>query len=298
MSAITLLDGSLGQELVKRSGDAPTALWSTQVMMDRPELVRAVHDDYLAAGATIVTTNTYAVHVSRLERVGLEAKQMELLDIAVAQAVAARDAFGGGQVLGSMGPLYASYRPDLQPDVAVAAKLFGAIAKHIAPHVDLFAHETVTSVLEAQGALTGTDDLGKPVWLALSTDDHDGTKLRSGEPLADIAPVLKNHRVDAVLINCTRPESVDTGLPIISKWGLPFGAYANGFTHISDGFKTDAPTVDALEARAEMTPQAYADHAMSWIDQGATIIGGCCEIGPDHIKEIANRIEAAGHTIV
>ena len=72
MTEITLLDGSIGQELVKRSGDRATPLWSTQVMMDHGDLVRQVHDAYFAAGATVATTNTYAVLRDRLERVGLQ----------------------------------------------------------------------------------------------------------------------------------------------------------------------------------------------------------------------------------
>ena len=72
MTAITLLDGSIGQELVKRSGDRATPLWSTQVMIDHPGFVRLVHDDYFAAGATVASTNTYAVLRDRLTRVGLQ----------------------------------------------------------------------------------------------------------------------------------------------------------------------------------------------------------------------------------
>ncbi|MDA8587001.1 homocysteine S-methyltransferase family protein, partial [Rhodobacteraceae bacterium] len=59
--SITILDGGMGQELLARTGAAPTGLWSTQVMMDHPDAVRAIHDDYFAAGADIATTNTYAI---------------------------------------------------------------------------------------------------------------------------------------------------------------------------------------------------------------------------------------------
>ena len=77
-----------------------------------------------------------------------------------------------------------------------------------------------------------------------------------------------------------------------------FGAYANGFTEISEGFLEDAPTVDALSQRTDLGPDAYADIAMSWVDQGATIIGGCCEVGPAHIAVLADRLRAAGYEIV
>jgi S-methylmethionine-dependent homocysteine/selenocysteine methylase len=90
---------------------------------------------------------------------------------------------------------------------------------------------------------------------------------------------------------------IPAALAAIATVGLPFGAYANGFTRISEGFLSDAPTVDALEQRTDLTPAVYADHAMAWIEQGATIVGGCCDVGPAHIAEIARRLTAAGHTI-
>jgi S-methylmethionine-dependent homocysteine/selenocysteine methylase len=101
-----------------------------------------------------------------------------------------------------------------------------------------------------------------------------------------------------VLINCSRPEAVAAALEIIKGFGKPFGAYANGFTRISEGFLKDAPTVDALEQRTDLGPEAYADFAMGWVGQGATIVGGCCEVGPAHIAELARRLKEAGHEIV
>ena len=86
-------------------------------------------------------------------------------------------------------------------------------------------------------------------------------------------------------------------LEIIKGFGKPFGAYANGFTRISEGFLGDAPTVDALEQRTDLDPAAYAEFAMGWVDQGATIVGGCCEVGPGHIAELARRLREAGHVI-
>lgn len=296
MADITLLDGSIGQELVRRSGDRPTPLWSTRVMIDHPDLVGAVHADYFRRGATVATTNTYAVHRSRLRRVGIQEQLADLVDTALSQAERARGA--GGRIAGSLGPLLASYRPDLNPDVDEAAEKFAELVRMMADRVDLFLIETVSSVQEGEGALRGAARAGKPVWLALSVMDDDGTRLRSGEPLADIAPMVARFAPEAVLINCTRPEAIPAALEVIAKLGRPYGAYANGFTGITQKFLEDAPTVDALEQRQDLGPEAYADHAMSWVAQGATIVGGCCEVGPDHIEALATRLRAAGHRIV
>ena len=101
----------------------------------------------------------------------------------------------------------------------------------------------------------------------------------------------------AVLVNCSTPEAVSVAMPVLSRFGLPFGAYANGFTRITQAFLTDAPTVDALEQRRDLGPAEYARFAMGWVARGATIVGGCCEVGPAHIEELARQLKAAGHTI-
>ena len=297
MTEITLLDGSIGQEIVKRSGDRPTPLWSTSVMIDKPEVVGAVHRDYFQAGATIATSNTYAVHRDRLVRAGLESHFEELVAKAMGQAAQARDRHGSGRIAAALGPLGASYRPDIHTPDEEAKRLFGELVQLMEPLADLFLIETVASVDHARGALMGCAATDKPVWLAVSVQDDDGTLLRSGEALEDLAPLVERFQPAAVLINCARPEVIGAGLDIIKTFGKPIGAYANGFVRITEGFLKDAPTVDALEQRKDLGPREYAEFAMGWVAQGATIIGGCCEVGPEHIAELGQQLRDAGHHI-
>lgn len=294
---ITLLDGGMGQELVARSGDDPTPLWATRVMLDHPGLVRAIHADYFAAGATVATTNTYAIHHDRLSRCGLDPMFHALHLRALAEAHEARAAHGSGRIAGSLGPLQASYRPDLTEEVAEAAPKYAEIARILGPHVDLILIETAASVEAAEGAVIGAQAAGKPVWLSISVDDRDGSKLRSGEPVSDIARLLI-HPIAALLANCSVPEAMADALAALGPLGTPFGAYANGFTHISGNFLKDAPTVRELTHRHDLTPEKYADFAMGWIAQGATIVGGCCEVGPAHISHLAARLRAEGYQLV
>jgi homocysteine S-methyltransferase len=287
----------MGQELIARSGDAPTPLWATQVMIDHPGLVRAVHADYFAAGATVATTNTYAIHRDRLVKFGLEHQFTALHAQAVAEAAQARAAHGAGRIAGSLGPLVASYRPDVHPPHQEAVARYGEIARLLAPAVDLFIAETVASLAHARAVMEGAQAAGKPLWLSVTVDDEDGKRLRSGEPVAALAPLL-NERAAAILANCSAPEAMADALAIFAGFGLPFGAYANGFQQITKEFLKDSPTVDVLAARPEMTPARYADFALRWVEQGATIIGGCCETTPAHIAEIARRLTASGHAIV
>jgi S-methylmethionine-dependent homocysteine/selenocysteine methylase len=297
MTDITLLDGGMGQELVARSGDDPTPLWATRVMLDHPGMVRDIHADYFAAGATIATTNTYAIHHDRLLRCGLDPMFHALHLRALAEAHEARAAHGSGRIAGSLGPLSASYRPDLTEPVAEAAPKYAEIARLMAPHVDLILIETAASIEGAEGAVIGAQAAGKPVWLSVSVDDRDGAKLRSGEPVADLARLL-HHPIAALLANCSVPEAMADALAALKPMGKPFGAYANGFTHISGNFLKDAPTVKELTHRHDLTPEKYADFAMGWVAQGATIVGGCCEVGPAHIRYLRDRLVAEGHRTV
>lgn len=298
MTKITLLDGGIGQEIVTQGGEKPTPLWSTDVMLKKPGLVESVHRSYFGAGATVATTNSYALHRDRFARYGQDLDFETAVKTAVQEAVDAREAHGRGRVAGSIGPIGASYRADVVPPVSEAAPLIAELAGLLAKNVDFLICETVCSVLQAEGALEGCKDAGLPVWLSVTVDDEDGTLLRSGEPLGKLAEVIAKYQPEAVLANCARPEAIDEALDVLRAFGKPFGGYANGFVTISQAFLEDAPTVEALQARKDLSPAVYADFALGWVGKGATIIGGCCETRPAHIAEIARRLHRSGFEIV
>jgi S-methylmethionine-dependent homocysteine/selenocysteine methylase len=297
MTKITLLDGGMGQELVRRSGDAPTPLWATQVMLDHPGMVEAIHRDFFEAGATVATVNSYALHRDRFSGGELAGRFEELYRAALDEALAARQAFGSGRIAGSIGPLVASYRPETHPEHEVAVASYAEVAGLLAADVDFILCETVASLAHARAALEGALSAGQPVWLSVTVDDEDGALLRSGEPVSEVCAMARDGAA-AVLANCSAPEAMARALEQLGACGLPFGAYANGFQQITKDFLKDAPTVDTLDARRDLGPEAYAWFALDWVDQGATIVGGCCEIGPAHIAELARSLRAAGHEIM
>jgi S-methylmethionine-dependent homocysteine/selenocysteine methylase len=289
----------MGQELIRRSPDDVTWLWGAVVMRDHPHLVQGLHEDFLRAGARVLTLNTYSLTRPRLALKDADELFEPMQRAAGELAVAALDGTGADAILaGGLPPLVGSYSPDSVLPVEEAARHFAEIVAHQADYVDLFICETMSSIQEAQGALAGAATAGKPIWLAFTTTDEDGTILRSGETLADAVEAVRDApHLAAILVNCARPEAAAESMPILATGGLPFGAYANGFTKIVSSYKPGS-TVSELETRTDLTPEAYADFAMAWVEAGATIIGGCCEVGPAHIAHIAQRLEAAGHTIV
>ncbi len=286
MTDVTVLDGGLGQELIRRTGNA-TPKWSLQALLDDPQLVRQVHADFFAAGAQIATANTYSLRPDRLEHFDLGGRMQELQTLACEIACAARDAHGSGLVFSSLSPLGYSYQPHLAPPSERAAVMFAEMAAMQAPLVDGILLETMSSVDEARGALMGTADVDVPVWLAVSVSDADGSKLRSGEPVADVLTLVDEFRPAALLVNCSVPEAVSQALPHLAGVDIPLGAYANGFTGIHDNFNNNDATVDLLKARTDLDPAAYLTFAKGWAESGATLIGGCCEVGPDHIAALS-----------
>ena len=149
---ITLLDGSIGQELMKRSGDTPTALWSTMVMIEHPELVHQVHAEYFRVGATIATTNTYPVLQDRLDTNGYDLDIRRLWDAAVKSARNAAQANWHGSVAGSIGPLIATYRPDICPEPADAEHQYADIVAGYPSPSDELNLPMVASGVEAMRA--------------------------------------------------------------------------------------------------------------------------------------------------
>lgn len=294
---ITLLDGGMGQELLKRSSKDITPLWSTQVMIDEPDIVRDVHIDYIFAGARVITLNAYTMTPERLARDG-QIEDFETLQVAaINAAISAREAAGIPEVkiAGCLPPLVASYHAEVTPKYEAMLKSYSKIVAIQAPHVDVFLCETMSSIAEAKAALVAAKESGLPVWVSLTIEDNDQGLLRSGEALLDAVAMLDEFGADAKLLNCSKPEAIlASWSKMKSDQGLT-GAYGNGFTSI-DSLKPGG-TVKSMQSRTDLGPAAYAEFAMEWVTNGAGLIGGCCEVGPAHIAELSKRLIENGYAV-
>jgi len=278
----------MGQELIARWDQPATPLWSADIFKERPDLIEETHKDFLRAGADVITLSCYSVTPARLAQAGREDEFEDLQKVACAAAQRARDAINpAARIAGCLPPLPGSYRSDDRLSEAETSRDYDRIVGVQRDSVDLFLCETLPSVEEARLATRAARRAGKPVWIALTVDEKDGRLLRSGEPIMEGADAALEEGADAVLINCSPPEAVDVALRLLLSRGIRAGAYANAFTTVTP-LKADT-TVDALQTRTDLGPEAYADLAMAWAEAGAAIIGGCCEISPSHIAAIHER---------
>ena len=300
MRSVVLLDGGMGQELLNRSENNAPRLWSAQYLIHEPSLVEAVHREYIAAGARILTINAYAATFTRMAMVDAVDRVPELQRLACALALRARDACGaaGSQVsvAGCLPPLNGTYRPDRVRLFELNLDEYRRLAALQAPHVDLIICETMSTSEEARAAATAAAETGKPVWVSWSLLDGGSTMLRSGETLATAREALAGLPIQAVLANCSHPESISAAMPELVGFGLPAGGYANGFTSIPLTF-LPGRTKELLTARQDLGPEAYARFAVAWANSGAAIVGGCCEVGPRHIARVRDDLLAAGYGI-
>jgi len=286
MRSVVLLDGGLGQEIYRRAANVSSLLWSVAVMQEQPDVVTAVHADFIRAGARTLSLNTYAATPSRLRRHGqldqlaaIHQNAFELLGRAVDATGVCVD------VAGCLPPLAGSYQgaparsfEDLRDEYAV-------LVKHQAA-ADVLLIETMTNTLEACAACAAASELGKPYSVAFRLE-ADG-KLMSGETLAEAVAAVSYYSPTAVMLNCCDPELISAAMPELVKLHPCVGGYANAFKSVEAMAR--GGLVDALETREDISPQAYVAHVRQWLADGATVVGGCCEITPEHVRHIAEAL--------
>jgi S-methylmethionine-dependent homocysteine/selenocysteine methylase len=281
----------MGQELLRRSSRAVTPMWSADIMLNEPQLVIDLHKEFIDAGARVITLNTYTATPQRLKRENASG-QLEYLHqqamSAAQEAIALAQCNVDVLIAGCLPPLVASYRPEVALSFEDSLVSYRRLVALQLPASDLFICETMSSITEARAACTAAMESGKPVWLAFTISDEHPEQLRSGESLEQALLAIDAFNVQATLLNCSQPEAINTCWPLLKMKHRKIGAYANGFVSVDSLYPGD--TVEELKTRQDMSPQQYAEHAISWAHNGASIIGGCCEIGPEHIKALHSKL--------
>ncbi|MFS0825217.1 homocysteine S-methyltransferase family protein [Pseudomonas phoenicis] len=289
---LIILDGGMGRELQRRGAPFRQPEWSALALSEAPEAVVAVHSAYIEAGASVITSNSYAVvpfHIGE-ERFAAEGQALA----ATAGQLARSAADIGAQpvrVAGSLPPLFGSYRPDLYTAERVD-EVLTPLLRGLAPYVDLWLAETQSAIAEVQAIRARLPQDGKPFWVSFTLQDEDtddNPRLRSGEPVSAAAEAVAALGVQTLLFNCSQPEvigaAIDAAKAVFARLGvdIAIGAYANAFPPQPK----DATANDGLdELRDDLDPPGYLRWTQDWRARGASLLGGCCGIGPEHIAQL------------
>ncbi|HDR9153324.1 homocysteine methyltransferase [Burkholderia vietnamiensis] len=297
---IRILDGGMGRELLRMGAPFKQPEWSALALIEAPDYVRAAHEAFVRAGADVVTTNSYAVVPFHIGEERFAQHGLELADRA---GRLAREAVANGtrpvQVAGSLPPLFGSYRPDLF-DAGRAAPLLDTLIRGLAPHVDLWLGETLGSTAEARAIRTALGDDARPLWLSFTLDDtddvpaiaagHAPARLRSGESVSAAVDATRALNAQALLFNCSQAEIMKSALLEARERAgatLALGVYANAF---EPERQRSAANTGLSALRADLEPDGYLAFAREWAAAGASLIGGCCGIGPEHIERLAEAL--------
>lgn len=285
-----LIDGGTGSECIRRGVPAHHHGWSGAAALSHPEIVTAIHNDYLELGARVITANTFATGANILRDVGQPEAFEPVNRRAVELAVAARSAAGppAEHVVVAAGVSNWSFSGDrpalgvLRDDTARQAAIMQAAG------AELLILEMMVDIPRLTATLDGVSTTDLPVWVGFSVgpevgcEPHeigDPVELRYGDRLADAVAVAADYpNVDAMVIMHSDVRVAERALRALSRaWHGPVGVWAHA------GAIVDGELVhDGL-----ISPAEYAAHVPTWQDAGATLIGGCCGIGPDHIAELA-----------
>jgi homocysteine S-methyltransferase len=283
--ALILLDAAMGTELQRRGADTRLPLWSALALVESPGLVSAIHRDNVAAGAEVLTANTFRTHRRTLAKGRLGKRSRELTALAVRLArQAAENVQGDIFVAGSLAPLEDCYRPDLVPEDAALEREHREQAESLAAAgVDLIILETHNTVRELVAAARAAKETGLPFIASMVTD---GTgRLLSGEPIENAVHAVEPLEPDALSVNCVpaRRLALDLLRLAESAGDRPLAAYGN----------LGLPADDrGWEFTDELSPEAYAGYARKWIASGARLVGGCCGTTRHHTAALRRLLDA------
>jgi homocysteine S-methyltransferase len=295
-----ILDGGLATELEVRGHDLSDELWSARLLVDAPDDIRSLHHDYLIAGADCIISASYQGTIEGFMALGLSHdRAVSLLELSAELATEARDRFWSEPnnrinrlkpiVAASVGP-YGAYLADGSEftgdyDLDEAGLLeFHRERWHIlaSTGADIIACETIPSLAEAHALGVLLQESGNRfAWLSFSC--KDGKHISDGTPLADAAMVADAiENVAAIGINCTAPRHISSLIAEVRKTSRkPVIVYPNS-----------GETYDSEERRwrGDADVEDYIQRSISWRTGGASLIGGCCRTGPEHIRRVRQRL--------
>ena len=291
MKKIQLLDGGMGRELKKKVKHFDPFLWAAGALISDPDYVIDVHKSFINAGAQIITTNNYTVVPYVLEESNIMNQFSSLTKKAGLLAKEAVKQSGNHiKIAGCLPPLKLTYRPDLvEKDTKKAISIYKQIIDYLDPYTNLFLAESISSLQELNYIIEATKTCSKPIYVACLLNDEKPTQLLDNTNVADLIPIINKSHINGLLFNCSQPKSITTALTKMKTLKIAYGGYGNAFKPLKKEFQIRS----LREEAKDLSIKKYTSHVNTWIELGATIVGGCCGIGPNYIKDIHRLINEA-----
>ena len=289
-----ILDGGMGQELLARGMEANGTLWSANALLQEKyhKLLLDTHLDFIKSGAEIIVTTTFTTRRMRLRDNDVEDKFEYLNTKAGEIAKKAKDLNPHVLVAGGLPPQYLTYEADTRAADEIKENFYDQ-AKLLNPFIDFFYFDVLSSVREFKLAIEAIESFNKPYLVGAHISE--GIKLPSGESISAIITDIDHKNLLGLILSCVSPENYEENLNEIKSLGIPFGFKLNGFvttkpesgyTNTFNKSKTGNP-IDFFFYLEDLTPEKMALIAKKFKSAGATILGGCCETRPNHIREMA-----------
>ena len=285
-----ILDGGMSRELIRLGAPFRQPEWSALALLEAPDAVQQAHSEFAAAGADILTTNSYALvpfHIGA-ERFMKQGASLAKLAGRLARKAADEEMMKSGRkvlIAGSLPPIFEEENVQKYLSILVGA---------LSPYVDIWLGETLSLIAEGKAVETAVEGTGKPLWIAFTLDDSGDTWrtpcLRSGETVTEAVRWVSDSAADGILFNCSQPEFMTAAIrdtqAVFHQRGcaMPIGVYANAF---EPKLSTQAANMGLSSIRSELHSQSYASLAREWVEEGVSIVGGCCGIGCEHIQSLA-----------
>ena len=287
-----VLDGGMGQELLARGMKPNGTLWSANAILDENyhQLLSDTHRDFIKAGAEVIVTTTFTTRRKRLRDNNVEDKFEYLNKKAGQIAFDVKKEFPNILVAGGIPPQNLTYEADERSEEEII-KNFNEQAKLLNPYVDFFYFDVWSSIKEFKCGIEAIKEFNKPYLIGIHISE--GTNLPSGENISDIKNIIDKQLL-GIMLSCVSPENYETNLEELKSLNVPFGFKINGFitTKPKNGYtstfsKSNGNPNEFLGQRKDLTPKKIGEIVKKFKDNGATILGGCCETRPAHINAMA-----------
>ena len=287
-----VLDGGMGQELLARGMKPNGTLWSANAILDENyhQLLSDTHRDFIKAGAEVIVTTTFTTRRKRLRDNNVEDKFEYLNKKAGQIAFDIKKEFPNILVAGGIPPQNLTYEADERSEDEII-KNFNEQAKLLNPYVDFFYFDVWSSIKEFKCGIEAIKEFNKPYLIGIHISE--GTNLPSGENISDIKNII-DEQLLGIMLSCVSPENYEANLEELKSLNVPFGFKINGFitTKPKNGYtstfsKSNGNPNEFLGQRKDLTPKKIGEIVKKFKDNGATILGGCCETRPAHINAMA-----------